>query len=125
MERASTEKHLIDLERKRFLVPEDLTLIHLQSIIRKRLKLDPSKALFFLINGKSIVSLSKQVKDIYDEYKNESNFLHIFYASEDCFGGHQLDDNDDCCCCLLITAPNSIPIHNNYKREGGRNASYH
>lgn len=86
LERAATEKNLIDLERRRFLVPEDLTLIHFQAIIRRRLKLAPEKALFFLINGQSIVSLSKEVVEIYNEYKAADSFLHIFYASEDCFG---------------------------------------
>lgn len=86
LERATNERDLVDLARKRYIVPEDLTLVHFQGIIRKRLNLPPERALFLLINAKTIVSLSKPMDEIYREYRAEDGCLHIVYASQDCFG---------------------------------------
>lgn len=86
MERASREKNLKDLDRKKYLVPPDLPLMHFMSIIRKRLSLDCAKALFLLINGKVLVSLTKEMESIYEEHKSNDGLLHITYATQECFG---------------------------------------
>ncbi|MCO6717074.1 hypothetical protein, partial [Streptomyces sp. CHB19.2] len=44
-----------------------LTLGHLQAIIRKRLKLKPTMALFFLVNNNLAVAVTKNMTEIYNE----------------------------------------------------------
>lgn len=56
------------------------------SIIRSRMKVGPSKALFFLVNNRSLVSLSKTLAEIYAENRSEDGFLYIHYASQEVFG---------------------------------------
>lgn len=86
LERSPKERNLEELKRKKFLVPEDMPLIHFQGIIRRRLNISPEKALFFLINADTLVSLTRQMDEIFRDYKAQDGCLHIFYASQDCFG---------------------------------------
>ena len=74
-----------DIEKKKYLVPRDMTLTQFIYVIRKRLVLEPSKALFFTINNRMEVG-NKKISDIYVEHKNEDGFLYITYSSENTFG---------------------------------------
>ena len=76
---------LPDIDKKKYLVPPDLTLGQFISVIRKRIKLDPGVALYFFING-FIFSNSHFVSNLYAEYKDEDGFLYIYYATENTFG---------------------------------------
>jgi GABA(A) receptor-associated protein len=60
----------IKLDRYKYLVPSDITLSQFSLILRKRTKLDPKEAIFYLINDTSPPS-------------NETmNNLYLFYADE-------------------------------------------
>lgn len=74
------------LDKKKFLVPQELTMSQFVSIIRSRMRIPPSKALFFLVNNRSMVALSKSLAEIYAENRNEDGFLYIYYASQEVFG---------------------------------------
>ena len=74
-----------DIDKKKYLVPMDLTLGQFIYIIRKRIKINPEKALFLFINGK-IPSTSQLISTIYDENKDEDGFLYITYSGENTFG---------------------------------------
>ena len=54
-------------------------------VVRKSIQLDPSQALFITINNK-LVTGSKQMGEIYEEYKNKDGFLYVVYTSENTFG---------------------------------------
>lgn len=58
VERYSKETDLPHLEKRKFLVPQEFTMSQFISIIRSRMKVGPSKALFFLVNNRSLVSVS-------------------------------------------------------------------
>ena len=79
-----TEIPLID--KKKYLVPNDLTAGQFIYVIRKRLKLDPSKAIFLFINNSIIPPSSMYFEDLYNTYKNEDGFLYITYSGENTFG---------------------------------------
>lgn len=74
---------LPDLEKRKFLVPQEFTMSQFISIIRSRMKVGPTKALFFLVNNRSLVSLSKTMAEIYAENRNDDGFLYIQYASQE------------------------------------------
>lgn len=54
-------------------------------IIRQRLKLSPEKAIFFFVKG-HIPATSCMLSFIYDDYKDNDNFLYITYLFENTFG---------------------------------------
>lgn len=83
VERYYKETDLPILDKKKFLVPQEVTLSQFLQIIRNRMKLTPSKALFLLINNRTMISISRTVGEIYEEYKNQDSFLYgkFFFKS--------------------------------------------
>ncbi len=73
------------IDKKKYLVPSDLTLGQFINVIRKRIKLSPEKAIFVFINN-VIPQSSSLISQIYAEHKNEDGFLYIVYSSENTFG---------------------------------------
>uniref|UniRef100_A0A336MTT7 CSON005060 protein n=1 Tax=Culicoides sonorensis TaxID=179676 RepID=A0A336MTT7_CULSO len=86
VERYHKENDLPVLDKKKFLVPEEVTLSQFLGIIRNRMKIGPSKALFLLINNRTMISISRTVGEIYEEYKEIDGFLYVTYASQEVFG---------------------------------------
>ena len=78
-------KNINDIDKNKYLVPEELTIGQFIFIIRKRLKLSADKALFIFINSK-LIPTHTLMKDVYLNEKDEDNFLYITYASENTFG---------------------------------------
>ena len=76
---------LISIKKKKYLVPNELNISSLIYLIRKNIKLDPSKALFLMTNNK-ILNNNKSLYDAYEENKSEDGFLYIYYTSENTFG---------------------------------------
>ena len=75
----------IDIDKHKFLVPIDLTLGTFITVIRKRIKLSPEKALFIFINN-VLPPLTSLMVNIYDDMKNKDGFLYIYYNGESVFG---------------------------------------
>jgi len=86
VERFSKETDLPLLDKRKFLVPQELTMSQFVSIIRTRMKIGPSKALFLLVNNRSMVSLSKSLAEVYCENRHHDGFLYVTYASQEVFG---------------------------------------
>ena len=76
---------LIDIKKKKYLVPNELNISSLIYLIRKNMKLDPSQSLFLMTNSK-ILNHNKPISDTYEENKSEDGFLYIYYTSENTFG---------------------------------------
>ena len=79
-------KAVIDnIDKHKYLVPNDISVGQFVYIIRKRVKLTPEKAIFIFIND-VLPPTSTLMGDIYNEHKNEDGFLYITYAGENTFG---------------------------------------
>ena len=74
-----------DIDKNKFLVPNDLTVGQFGYIIRKRIKLEPSKALFIFVNN-TLPATSSIISQIYNDYKSEDDFLYMMYSGENTFG---------------------------------------
>jgi len=74
-----------DIDKRKFLVPSDLTVAQFMYIIRKRIQLAPEKAMFLFVN-KMLPTTSSTMGIIYDEHKDEDGFLYIAYSGENTFG---------------------------------------
>jgi len=83
------EKHnsciLPEVDKCKYLVPKDMTMSQFIFVIRKRVKLNPTQALFITVNH-SLVTASQTVGDIYENQKDEDGFLYVVYTSENTFG---------------------------------------
>lgn len=78
-------QQLPDLDKHKYLIPEDLKSETFMFIIRKRMKLDPATALYFFVNEKVLYS-SSPMFEIYEKYKDEDGFLYIHACAESTFG---------------------------------------
>ena len=74
-----------NIDKKKYLVPADLTIGQFCYVIRKRLKLNSEKAIFLFINGK-LPPTSSLISIIYDEHKDTDGFLYVTYSGENTFG---------------------------------------
>ncbi|XP_072589833.1 microtubule-associated protein 1 light chain 3 gamma [Vulpes vulpes] len=86
VERYPREKFLPLLDKTKFLVPQELTMIQFLSIIRSRLVLGATEALYLLVNNRSLVSMSMTMAEVYRDYKDEDGFVYMTYASQEMFG---------------------------------------
>lgn len=78
------EKNLI-LDKTKYLVPFDLTVGQFMFVIRKRLKLEPEKALFIFFND-SLQPSSASIGSIYKEHRDSDGFLYTIISLESVFG---------------------------------------
>ena len=74
---------IADIDKTKYLVPNDLTVSQFSMMIRKRIQIDKEAAFYLLANGKHSITGDTVLNDIYDKYKDpEDGFLYIAYASE-------------------------------------------
>lgn len=73
------------IDKKKYLVPADLSVGQFVYVIRKRIKLDSEKALFVFVNN--ILPLTAAtMSSVYAEHKDEDGFLYMTYSGENTFG---------------------------------------
>lgn len=73
------------IDKIKYLTPMDLTLSQFVYVIRKRVKLLESKALFLFIDG-NIPPMNTLLSVLYAQYQDEDGFLYITYNTENTFG---------------------------------------
>jgi GABA(A) receptor-associated protein len=73
------------IDKRKYLVPRDLTIGQFLYVVRKRLNLLPEKALFLFING-TIPATSSLVSEVYNRHKDVDGYLYIYYGQENTFG---------------------------------------
>ena len=72
-------------ERRRYLVPADLTVGQFIYVIRKRIKLPPERAIFIFVDN-VIPPTAALMSTVYEVQKDEDGFLYITYSGENTFG---------------------------------------
>ena len=81
------------IDKKKFLVPSDLTIGQFVYVIRKRIKLryfyfiiySPEKAIFIFVNN-VLPPSSSLLSQVYSEHASDDGFLYVLYSSENTFG---------------------------------------
>jgi GABA(A) receptor-associated protein len=83
MERGSVNAPHI--EKEKYLVPVDLTMAQLSFVVRKRLHMRASDALFLMVN-KTLCTSSATSGSMYDAHRDTDGFLYVTYTMENTFG---------------------------------------
>jgi len=75
-----------DIDRHKYLIPKDLTVGQFIYLIRKRIDLTSSDALFIFVNNETIPLMKEHMGTLYGKHADVDGFLYITYASEATFG---------------------------------------
>jgi GABA(A) receptor-associated protein len=75
-----------DIDKKKYLVPSDITVGKFVYEIRKHMKLSPEKAIFLFVGNGVLPPTAALMSQIYDRFKDEDGFLYIVYSGENSFG---------------------------------------
>ncbi|KAJ6401323.1 hypothetical protein OIU84_016692 [Salix udensis] len=68
-----------DIDKKKYLVPADLTVGQFVYVVRKRIKLSPEKAIFIFVKN-ILPPTAAMMSAIYEENKDEDGFLYMSYS---------------------------------------------
>ena len=82
---ANSTSYIKASHKVKYLVPYDITMGQFIKILRDKIKLESSTALFFFINNK-IFPITSSVGNIYKEHADEDGFLYIEFCEESTFG---------------------------------------
>ncbi|ONM23986.1 Autophagy-related protein 8a [Zea mays] len=74
-----------EIDKKKYLVPADLTVGQFVYVVRKRIKLSPEKAIFVFVKN-TLPPTASLMSAIYEENKDEDGFLYMTYSGENTFG---------------------------------------
>ncbi|XP_027367820.1 autophagy-related protein 8i-like [Abrus precatorius] len=76
---------LPELQKKKYLVPRDLSVGHFIHILSSRLSLPPGKALFVFVKN-TLPQTASMMDSVYRSFRDEDGFLYMFYSTEKTFG---------------------------------------
>ena len=82
----SVKSDIAGIDKKKYLVPQDLTIGQFMYIIRKRIDLTAEKAIFLFTEKNIITPTASVISEIYEQHKNDDGFLYLIYAGENTFG---------------------------------------
>lgn len=74
-----------EIDKRKYLVPGDLSVGQFVYVIRKRIKLPSEKAIFIFIND-ILPPTAALLSSMYEEHKDEDGFLYMLYSGENTFG---------------------------------------
>ncbi|KAB1213768.1 Autophagy-related protein 8i [Morella rubra] len=76
---------LPEMEKKKYLVPRDISVGQFIHILSSRLHLTPGKALFVFVQN-TLPQTASLMDSLYQSYKEDDGFLYMCYSSEKTFG---------------------------------------
>ncbi len=76
---------ICSIDKIKYIVPNDLTCAQFAFIIRNKLKLPSSRAIFLFVNN-TMPSNSELISVLYNKYKDKDGFLYLSYSGENTFG---------------------------------------
>jgi GABA(A) receptor-associated protein len=82
----ASKSDIPDIDKKKYLVPSDLTVGQFVYVIRKRIKLQQEKAIFIFVNEKTLPPTAALMSQVYKEHADQDGFLYVTYAGESIFG---------------------------------------
>jgi len=86
VEKRARDDSLPEIDKKKFLVPADLTIGQFVYVIRKRIKLTPEQAIFLFVNKGTLPPTVATLQKVYSQHMDEDGFLYMTYSGENTFG---------------------------------------
>jgi len=80
------DSNVPESQRRKYLVPRDITMGQFKYVIRKRIELLPDQALFVFVNQSVLAPANALVTDIHKANADEDGFLYMIYSGENTFG---------------------------------------
>jgi len=74
------------IDRKKYLVPNDLSVANFAYVIRKRVKMAPEHSLYFFVNDSVMPPTSALMLTLYEKHVDDDGFLYMTYSGESTFG---------------------------------------
>lgn len=72
--------------RRKYLVPQSLTMGQFMYVLRRRINLDANRAMFLFLGGDTLAPTAELVSALYETHKDEDGFLYMKYSGENTFG---------------------------------------
>ncbi|EEF47192.1 autophagy-related protein 8i [Ricinus communis] len=76
---------LPELEKKKYLVPRDMSVGQFIHVLSSRLRMAPGKALFVFVEN-TLPQTATLMNSVYESFKDGDGFLYMCYSSEKTFG---------------------------------------
>mgnify|MGYP001266880257 CR=1 FL=1 len=86
VERSDRATVISELDRKKYLVPNEMRISQLMHVIRSRGNITPTQAVFIFVDNGILVSSSATIEEIYTKYKSDDDMLYVTYCDEATFG---------------------------------------
>lgn len=77
---------LPNMDKQKILIQKDLTIGQFLFIVRKKINIDSTQALFLFINNTHIPSSNSTIAEAYNKHMDKDGFLYITYNSQQAFG---------------------------------------
>lgn len=81
------------LDKNKFLVPSGLTVGQFVLVLRKRITLEPEKAIFLFLETNTVPPSIARMSDLYSKHKDEDGFLYVRYSAEPALGGGEAEED--------------------------------
>ncbi len=72
--------------KSKYLVDVDLKIAQFMFVIRSKMIIDATQAIYLFVNGNTLVPSNAYLATIYEIYKDDDGFLYLNYATENTFG---------------------------------------
>merc|ERR1711918_211053 len=77
------------VDKRKYLIPMDLTVGQFVYVIRKRISIPSDKAIFIFVND-TLPPTAALMSTIYEQHRDADGFMYMMYSGENTFGGEQL-----------------------------------
>ena len=86
VERTKNSDELNEIDKKKFLIPADLTVGQFVYVIRRRISLPAEQALFIMLDNHILPTSSELISVVWKNHKDKDGYLYVKYSGENTFG---------------------------------------
>ena len=73
------------VDKRKYLIPMDLTVGQFVYVIRKRINIPSDKAIFIFVNN-TLPPTAALMSTVYEQHRDEDGFMYFTYSGENTFG---------------------------------------
>ena len=73
------------MDKRKYLIPMDLTVGQFVYVIRKRITIPSDKAIFIFVNN-TLPPTAALMSAVYEQHRDEDGFMYMMYSGENTFG---------------------------------------